>query len=462
MPVSHIAPLPFAERARGCLLGFAIGDALGAPLHGLKSGRVHQVYGRVEDYVDADLAHAKKPGRWTPRGLHSAPTQLALALGDALLVGDDPAAEFRLILLRLAGDADSPYGSLRALSAPLRLALRALRDPQQTGIPEPASDPTMAVCFAALGLHHAAAEAGDLIAQAASLASLFSGDIRTIASAAAVAESVRRALLGEWNACDAAMAAVRSLADWTRDAETRLAEERPQLFGVSEMARRHAVSDMLAVVPAALREHNDDLARRSVAAEAARHEPPAPIDDPQAPFAPANVAWAVFLAVRERAFDRAVCDALAGGRETSAIAALAGAILGARLGGEAIPVEWRHGLLARAFIERRAAAYAERNPAILYEDDLALAEAEWARAESEGRRQRFAARAKDEEQREERRKAKKKPAAAPPAALIPPSTYARPGRTLVEAADPEEARRQKALRGRKWIAWKVQRREKNR
>ena len=73
------------DRVRGCLLGMAIGDALGAPLEGLTAQQIKTHYGRIKNYVDGVQAWKKKPYRWRLRGLYSDDTQQALALCDVLL-----------------------------------------------------------------------------------------------------------------------------------------------------------------------------------------------------------------------------------------------------------------------------------------------------------------------------------------------------------------------------------------
>ena len=73
------------DRVRGCLLGLAIGDALGAPLEGLTAQQIKTHYGRVKNYVDGVQAWKRKPYRWRLRGLYSDDTQQALALCDVLL-----------------------------------------------------------------------------------------------------------------------------------------------------------------------------------------------------------------------------------------------------------------------------------------------------------------------------------------------------------------------------------------
>ena len=73
------------DRVRGCLLGMAVGDALGAPLEGLSAQQIKTHYGRVRNYVDGVQAWKRKPYRWRMRGLYSDDTQQALALCDILL-----------------------------------------------------------------------------------------------------------------------------------------------------------------------------------------------------------------------------------------------------------------------------------------------------------------------------------------------------------------------------------------
>ena len=57
------------DRVRGCLLGLAVGDALGAPLEGLSPQQIRTHYGRVTNYVDGVLAWKRKPHRWRMPGL---------------------------------------------------------------------------------------------------------------------------------------------------------------------------------------------------------------------------------------------------------------------------------------------------------------------------------------------------------------------------------------------------------
>src|ERR1700745_333715 len=74
-----------AARARACLLGLAVGDALGSPLEGLSAQQIRAHYGQVVDYVDGSIAWKRKPYRWRLPGLYSDDTQQALELADTLI-----------------------------------------------------------------------------------------------------------------------------------------------------------------------------------------------------------------------------------------------------------------------------------------------------------------------------------------------------------------------------------------
>jgi ADP-ribosylglycohydrolase len=52
------------KRFRGAVLGFAIGDALGMPVEGLKREEIKTIYGVVRDFMDSPLGDLKS-GEWT-------------------------------------------------------------------------------------------------------------------------------------------------------------------------------------------------------------------------------------------------------------------------------------------------------------------------------------------------------------------------------------------------------------
>ena len=125
------------DRARGCLLGLAVGDALGAPLEGLSAQQIRAHYGLVDDYVDGARAWKKKPYRWRMPGLYSDDTQQALALCDVLLecgrIDLDRLAE---LYLGMATPKGAYVGAHRGVGRSFRQVLAGLErgvSPRETG-----------------------------------------------------------------------------------------------------------------------------------------------------------------------------------------------------------------------------------------------------------------------------------------------------------------------------------------
>ena len=64
--------IDLADRARGCLAGLAVGDALGRPVEGMSAQEIREKYGSVSDFVNM-----------TPGG--SDDTEYALLTASAIL-----------------------------------------------------------------------------------------------------------------------------------------------------------------------------------------------------------------------------------------------------------------------------------------------------------------------------------------------------------------------------------------
>src|SRR4051794_5643634 len=124
------------DRARGCLLGLAVGDALGAPLEGLSAQQIRAHYGHVVDYVDGVRAWKKKPYRWRMPGLYSDDTQQALAVADVLLeCGEVDPGRLAGLYRALATPKGAYLGAHRGIGRSFRLVLAELERgvaPRQT------------------------------------------------------------------------------------------------------------------------------------------------------------------------------------------------------------------------------------------------------------------------------------------------------------------------------------------
>ncbi|MFH1811394.1 MAG: ADP-ribosylglycohydrolase family protein [Pseudomonadota bacterium] len=139
------------ERAVGCLLGLACGDAVARPLAGLRGAEVTRRYGEVRGPVDV-CADENEPQRVAHRGMHGAHTTLALCVLDSLLYGPGgpsaPDLARRLTALSFPRNRLLPWGVLRGASSSLVRAVDAHargEDWRLAGVREPDGAALLAV-----------------------------------------------------------------------------------------------------------------------------------------------------------------------------------------------------------------------------------------------------------------------------------------------------------------------------
>lgn len=286
------------ERARGCLAGLAVGDALGRPVEGMEPEHIAERWGRVEGYVAE-----------TPLG--SDDTEYALLTALALVeLGDNFSAE-RIAAFwktkvcdQVGGFNGGGFSEMLAI----KNIARGLKPPRSGQHSHGWSD-GLAMRVAPIGI----VSAGDP-KRAAKLAhedGIVSHSGEGIYGGQAVAAAVAQAMTGA-SAVEAFEAAVAAVpADSWTGRSLRIAEQ---------LCERH--HDWL------------DLATNAVRTLAVR-------DYYWADLAPEAVAL-TFVAVLggDGEFDTTVLNAVNLGRDADTIAAMAGAIAGARLGYRAIREEW--------------------------------------------------------------------------------------------------------------------------
>ena len=73
------------EKLIGSWFGMAVGDAMGRPTKGLKPAAIAQIFGAIDSFKDVRPIIGKGIKGYRMQGLYGAPTQCALAVGDALL-----------------------------------------------------------------------------------------------------------------------------------------------------------------------------------------------------------------------------------------------------------------------------------------------------------------------------------------------------------------------------------------
>jgi ADP-ribosylglycohydrolase len=366
------------DRVRGCLLGLAVGDALGAPLEGLSAQQIKTHYGRVKNYVDGVQAWKRKPYRWRLRGLYSDDTQQALALCDVLLdagcIDQDRLAE---LYLGLATPKGSFVGAYRGLGRSFRHVLADMERgvaPSQCGQKTAGIGAAMRIAPVALYFDD---DRDALFASAMAASTMTHRDIRSLSGALAVAHGVSRLMAGQerhpalllWIAADVA-----------RD-EIRIGAEYAGLVMAYERHAR-AISKALAHLESVL-DQPRERALCALVEEANRHGAEPPCRRPTMGFPPACIPTCLYLLLSTDSFEEALTEVVNLGGDADTAGAILGALAGSYYGIGGIPRRWLDGLQNRAGIEARARALAERSAAGIEIPDLIVTEQELNRLESE-------------------------------------------------------------------------------
>ena len=347
------------DRARGSLLGLAIGDALGAPLEGLSTQQVRQAYGQVVDYVDGVIAWRKKPHRWRLKGLYSDDTQQALVLAECLLQCGKIDADWVAQAYMALSSPKGPYmGAHRGIGTSFRQALSLL----EAGVPALAAGQDSAGCGAAMRIAPLALfyqnQTDQLLRDLAEVSRITHRDIRALAGAAAIAIAVDMFLAG----ASRQPSTLFRLAHRVAQAESWLA----QTFGRELRCvdtHTHALSVAIAHVETLL-ELPRDQAFAQLMEEGNRHGPEQDCRRPTFGFTPVCIPTCLFALFTTDSFEDALVDVVNLGGDADTAGAMLGAMAGAFYGEMAIPERWRAGLRNREAIVTRAEALARRDPSL--------------------------------------------------------------------------------------------------
>ncbi len=368
------------DRVRGCMLGLAIGDALGAPLEGLGAQQIRAHYHLVTDYVDGARAWKKKPYRWRLPGLYTDDTQQALALTDVVLAQGSVDLDLLAAIYVEMATPDGGYaGAHRGVGRSFRQVLAELRRgvaPDATG--QGSAGIGAAMRIAPLALYFA--DDTDALHDAVLTASLMTHrDVRSITGAMAVAASVRRILDGDPR--DASFL-FRVAADVAR-AETRLiAEADGRVASLATYGR--SMSQAIAKTEALL-EIPRDRALALLVEEANRHGAEPVCRRPTMGFPPACIPTCLYLFLTTDNLEDALTEVVNLGGDADSTGAILGAIAGAYYGVDALPERWLVGLQNREGIDARAVALAQRSTAGIDIPDLIATEKVLSKRESDCR-----------------------------------------------------------------------------
>lgn len=343
-------------RARGCLLGLAVGDALGAPLEGLSAPQIRSHYGLITDYVDGAVAWRRKPFRWRMPGLYTDDTQQAMALADVLLErGFVDVERLAEVYLALATPKCGYVGSHRGVGRSFRQVLEDLErgvSPRHTGGTSAGIGAAMRIAPAAVYF----ANDPEALFDAVMAASLMTHrDVRSLVGAMAVASAVRRLLAGEGR--DPSL--LFRVAGDVAKAEERIAAG-DQGFVTSIGPFGKSLSKAIANVER-LVELPRDRALAGLIDEANKHGAEPACRRPTMGFPPALIPTCLYLLISTESFEEAILDVVNLGGDADTAGAILGAMAGAHYGEDAIPARLLLGLHNRDAIEARGGSLAQRD-----------------------------------------------------------------------------------------------------
>ena len=366
------------ERVRGCLLGMAVGDALGAPLEGLSPQQIKTHYGRVTNYVDGVLAWKRKPHRWRMPGLYTDDTQQALALCDVLLdcqcVDQDRLADLYLGLMTPKG----PFsGAHRGIGRSFRQVLSSLEQgvsAKRSGQPTAGIGAAMRIAPVAL---YFGDETGPMFDSVMAASLMTHRDIRSLSGALAVAHGVRR--LAEGQPRDPSLL-FRVAADLVRDEAKIASHYGDQVLKIDRhaggLARALAHAESLLDLPL-------EQALQSLVTEANRHGAEPICRRATMGFPPACIPACLYILLTTNSFEEALTEVVNLGGDTDTAGAILGAMAGAYYGALAIPERWLEGLQNREGIDDWAIALAQRSRRGIHLPDLISTEQFLTRKEGE-------------------------------------------------------------------------------
>ena len=330
------------DRACGCLIGLALGDAMGAPIEGLSAAEIRRRYGEVDGFFEMQVRPSEEvptpQSRYRLKATYTDDTQMALAVLDSLVArkGFDPdhmAGQFA----RLIGDLDRGLAWVfRGSGRGTRAALKQVRggaDWRESGTASSGDGAAMRV--APIGLFFRD-DREALLRASIQQAMITHREPRAMASSAAIASAVASLVDGPSEGGLDVDSFMKRLVLDVRRAEELISAE---LSTGSALEPDRSMSAILGEIHQRL-----DLPEAEVLAHiAARADPLSErkITHGTESFCLAAVPSSIFFFVRHATnFERVIISAINAGKDTDTVGAMAGALAGAHLGYKAAPLEW--------------------------------------------------------------------------------------------------------------------------
>ncbi|RJP56496.1 MAG: hypothetical protein C4541_12250 [Candidatus Auribacter fodinae] len=348
----------FTDKSCGTIIGSAIGDALGAPVEGLRPGHIKTLFKRLDSFVDVQQFKKKGIKYFRMKGLYTDDTQQVLAVCDTLIIHNSLTPDilsdtfismskhtmygdcgvfrgsgycFRKTMQSYLNGAewDQAEGSTAGCMAAVRIppvAIYYIDDPVQM---------KLKIIEAALVTHKdpigisAALWQGSLIAQLLRLSPDAPLDIDGLLS---------------------------YCAGFCREGEELLASQYSHLLYASHPDGIYAVSNMIPQFSKIL-QSSDSTAIDLFILEYARQYASQPLHKLTVPYALTLVPLAMrIFFLSHTSFYDPVVEAVNMGGDTDTLASLVGALTGSYRGFSAIPGRWVEGLVNMNQIKARAEA----------------------------------------------------------------------------------------------------------
>ena len=345
------------NRARGALLGMAVGEALGAPLDGLSPEEIEEKVGRIDGFLDpADTQPAYRSGYFTHRAYEDE-TQVALATAETLVEDAEFQAEgLRSRLEELGRPVEgNAFGCYRRARRNFRTAVRRMLE----GAPWQECGVNTAGAGAAsrgipIGIWYRDERDGRLRASVEATL-LTHRDPRACAATVSVAEAVAVALAAETSDALRPEAAASAIAASCRDAERLMEEEYSEVLYPGYEPYLHQYSDSASLLSDLVQLDIGPAFERIV--KQASEKGSRPITSATRGFSLTAVVSSLYLFLTGlESFEDTVLDTICEGGSADTLGCLVGGLSGALHGVDGIPAEWRGSLKNNEHVDAYGAA----------------------------------------------------------------------------------------------------------
>jgi len=350
------------DRARGAILGMAIGEALGAPLEGLTREEIEKRAGRITGFINPAKTQPEHRSLFFQYAVYEAETQTALAAVDVLSRKKRFMVDlFQERLGELGQHVEgNVFGCYRRARRNLRVAVRRIlsgAEWRESGVNTAGSGAASRGIPLGVFFHDKPEER---VRSSVEATLVTHRDPRACAATAAVAEMTALAVQAEDGKLDAEEA-IQALKEAARKAEDLcVAEHASSLFPDYE-EHKHQFSEALGLLEELVDLDVDDALARVI--ENAADKAARPITSATKGFALTGVISALyfFLTGLDMPFAETVLDTIAEGGSTDTLGCLVGGLCGALHGASGIPEEWVRKLRNSKQVQERALAMVNGN-----------------------------------------------------------------------------------------------------